>query len=269
MTSSYSAYQTQQQSFAPSKYINYAYLESTNPESICTIQTYKPDYGGENKVSGILDPSSTFGLSASAEYKDYMSNLKSFQEIQQYIGLAGSLAGNNNLRPSQVSLQSLRLSEQNYMGSSIGNLSVKFSIPIVATEDNPWTIATTMLAYVVGERTNAIDVSQTPLLNKMQTFTGEVEKELLLYAPHRYRVDWSQGKGSGGAGDEPHGCATIWIGTRFTFKKVLITNVSCTFSNYVYRDGKCTNLDIQVSFKPWRMPDMFDVEKWFGVADRS
>ena len=67
----------------------------------------------------------------------------------------------------------------------------------------------------------------------------------------------------GGEGDDPRGCATIQIGNRFLFRRVLVTDVSVDFNNIIYVDGKVTNMTARVSFKPWRQPDLAEMKSWF------
>lgn len=270
MTSSYSAYTPPiSSSFTPTKYIDYNILKEENPDNICTISTYQPDDGvTSSTIVGIIDATSVFSVGAKAEYKDFMDNLKSFRELQQWQGIISSgVSSENNLKIPQVSFQSLRLSEQQYLGSTVNSLSVVLNIPIISQNDNPWDIAIGMLEYVIGDRSDGtINIpTDNKIFGNLQTFGNGALKEFLMYAPHHYRVQWADNNltQNGGSDDIPRGCATVKIGRRFNFEKVLITDVGCGFNNLTYNDGKCTNLKINVSFKPWRTPTLSDIKSWF------
>ena len=270
--SSYSEYIREfEESFKPSDYIDYDRLKQNNPESVCTIRTYLgktetqyiEKYGSLPSIDGILDSTSLIGLQGVARYQDYMSNLNIFRELQQYLGMMGSLGGG---KVPQVSLQSLRLSEQNYMGSEVKVPSgLKLSVPIIAKKDDPWKIASNLLSYVIGVRPNAQPIPQGGWGEKLKAFGANTMNEFVLFAPNNYSVKWVNGdKILGGSDDYPQNAVEVLIGTRFWFRPVLLTDVSCSFSNNIYVDGKCTNLDITFSFKPWRTPDVNEVRSWFS-----
>lgn len=267
MTSSYSAYIDPKRTTNPTKYIDFNRLKSENPENLCTI--FVENNPTAATIVGIIDPLSITSLGASAQYQDYFSNMQSFKQLQQYVGLISSATGTEEGRQMpQISLQSLRLSEQNYMGSTVNDMSLKMNVPIISQNDDPWTIAIGMFEYVLGERAGDIDIADYLGVHseKIQSFVSGAQQELAIYAPHRYRVRWSSNSvtAPGGDKDKPEGCATIKVGSRFKFRNMLITRVDCSFNNVVYRDGKVTNLDIQFSFKPWRLPDIAEVKSWFA-----
>ena len=265
MASSYSAYVDPVIRRSSTKYIDYDRLKHENKENLCTISVNNSSAGS---ITGILDTQSNISIGAKADYKDYWDNLQAFQTLQNYQGLVGSAAGGEKQMP-QVSLKSLRLSEQNYMGSTVNDFNIKINVPIISQNDDPWGIAIGMLEYVIGERSSDISISDIFGIesNKIQSFVSGAEKELVIYAPHRYRIRWSNNDitKAGGAEDRPEGCANIRIGSRFKFDNMLITNVSCDFNNIVYVDGKVTDLGIQFSFRPWRLPDLSEVKRWFAL----
>lgn len=264
MTSSYSAYINPSEKREPTKYIDFDILKTQNPENLCTVSVYSPRSANTSTVTGIIDSTSRFSIGAKAQYQDYMQNLQTFTQLQQYQGLIGSATD----AYSQVSLQSLRLSEQNYMGSTVNDINLTMNIPIISKNDDPWKISTGMLEYVLGERASDLSIEDYFGINseKLQSFVGGAQKELLIYAPHRYRVKWASQKvfDPGGDRDEPEGCASVVIGSRFNFRKVLITSVDCSFNNLVYHTGSVTNLQIIFSFKPWRTPDLNEMKSWFS-----
>lgn len=257
------------------KYINYKMLERQNPENLCKITVYKPlesmvssgareikENLNYSSVTGIISPTTNFTMGASSSYQDIIGNVKWLDTLQQYVNIGGTMAGSDENPISQFAFKSLRLSEQQYMGSKVNDFSINLQIPILSREDNPWKIAKGLFEYVLSERGGTFNSGNS----QITSFVQSSQKELVLFAPHRYRINWQNNdltSNLGGEGDDPRGCATIQIGNRFLFRRVLVTDVSIDFNNIIYIDGKVTNMSARVSFKPWRQPDLAEMKSWF------
>lgn len=274
MTSSYSEYVNPFNSnrTKPTKYIDYNMLEKFNQENLCTVGTYlNKDNRLNGSITGIIDPLSKFSLVGTAKYQNNMDNLETFQTLQKYQGIGNSMANSTGAELPQMSFQSLRLSEQQYMGSEIQDMSIMINVPIISSNDNPWEIAYSLLEFVLPVRPNDTQIkSGESLSGKAQAFGQALSRELVLFAPKGYRVKWDGDlnvDSTGGYNDEPQNCATVKIGQRFLFDKVLITRVSCEFNNKIYVNGACTLLNVQFNFKPWRTPTASEVRHWFSLID--
>ena len=235
--------------------VDYKRLLSENPEYVATVSI--PDLGPYTAISGLMDIDGNFSFGADTQYNDVMPASDWLSEMQKYYNVAQN-AGNH----PQVAFQSLRLSEQQFTGFNIKPFSVSLKVPVITQLDDPYTIVIKLLSYCIGYRhgDGEAGAGNITLLGK------EVSREFILYAPHMYRVVYSDDLG--GYRDEPKNAAMVSIGSRFCFRNMLITSVSGEYSNVVYSDGKVTDVQIRFDFKPWRQPNLGTIYQWHNKSVR-
>lgn len=238
--------------------IDYEVIKRNNPNYILSL--FVPLTPGANagnyQIDGIITNSS-MTIGARSNYEDMLPASGFIEKLNKHVtGVGGAITN----KP-QVALQSLRMSEQHFMGYEVSPISFEMTIPILTSyQESPSVAARTLLTYAVGVRAGDSEYSNN--IRPTSSVYSSAANEFVVYAPHRYKVNWQTGGAAGGANDTPEGAATIIVGNYYRFNDMLITDASATFDNIFYNDGKPRRVKLSFTARYWRNPRMGDIASW-------